>query len=338
MSTGLVRTVARPCPDCGGRERLARAGGRDFEYRTCENDFRFVACADCSLVYLEEIPAPECMARVYPPEYKPFHFHREGRDLILKVRNLLESRKAARFRPLLPPDARILDVGCGDGRYLDLLRRVGPPTWELEGLDFGETAVRRARERGIRATLGAYEETVFPESSLDLLVLNQVFEHFVDPGAMAEKIFRELRPGGIVCIETPSLDGWDARLFPRRYWGGYHFPRHLTLFTEATLRVFLERRGFEVVSVRYLPSPVFWVFSLHHVWEEKIGAGAGFFSDSNPLALAGATLLDAFQRLVRRRTSNMQVLARRPPGGRKECEEERSGSAGKDRGKKGDTL
>jgi len=256
------------------------------------------------------MPHPDWLSRVYPPEYKPFHFHSGSKGLIMRIRDFLDRRKLASLRAMLAPAARILDIGCGDGRLMALLHSINP-AWRMEGVDSGETAVRRALQRGLHVRHGVYENIPFEEGGYDLLVLNEVIEHIVDPGAVLEKVFRELKPGGLVNIETPSLDGWDARLYRSTHWGGWHFPRHLTFFTEATMTALLRETGFSVISVNYLPSPVFWVFSWHHAWETHIGKGADFFSDANSLALGAGTILDAIQSALTGKTSNMRVLARK---------------------------
>ncbi len=307
----LVPTAGRPCPDCGGEAPRPFASGRDFEYRTSDTEFTFVRCARCGLAYLDPVPVPEALAAAYPPEYKPFHFHTRRRSLAMRIKSALDRRRVGAYRALLPGRARILDVGCGDGRVLALFHAVGGGDWEVEGLDCSPEAVRRVREQGFRAHQGSHESLDLGQSAYDLILLNQVLEHFVDPGAAVDKLRGELRPGGLLNIETPSLDGWDARLWRDRFWGGYHFPRHLTLFTEATLSGFLGRRGFEVLRVEYMLSPVFWVFSWHHALEPVWGAAARWSSDANPVALAAASLIDLAQIAVRGRTSNMRVIARK---------------------------
>lgn len=306
-----IQTIERGCPHCGADDREIVAKGLDFEYRTCENEFTFVSCKKCKLVYLNPIPRPELIGDVYPSNYKPFHFHKKKDNFILKVRNILDRRKASFYRDLLPEKARILDVGCGDGRYLKILGEVGPDNWQLEGVDFGETAVKRARERGLNVIQGEYETLDLGESKYDLIILNQVIEHFIEPAAMVEKLHRELKKGGYLNIETPSLDGWDAYIFKKSFWGGYHFPRHITLFNEETVKGFFESRGFKINRIRYMLSPVFWVFSWHHFWENKVGVGTNLFSDANPIMLGVATVLDIAQRVIRGKTSNIQVVFRK---------------------------
>lgn len=305
-----IKTVRRDCPNCGSNNFSIYAKGFDYEYHTCENEFSFVSCNVCSLVFLNPIPLPECIVNIYPPNYKPFHYNKKGPDVITAVRNVLERRKALYYRDILPDNARILDVGCGDGRYLNILRNVNP-RWKLQGIDFGEIAVKRARESGLDVIMGTYETLDMGEDCYDLTILNQAIEHIVEPDAIVRKLHKELKTGGYLNIETPSLDGLDHHLFKNTFWGGYHFPRHITLFNKKTITAFLECRGFSVTSVRYLLSPASWVFSCHHAWEKKIGKGANFFSDANPFALAIGTILDILQRIIRNKTSNMQIIARK---------------------------
>lgn len=306
----LINTTSRPCPECGGLHKTKVAQGKDYEYHTCNNTFAVVRCTECELIFLDPMPTAEALPSVYPPSYKPFHFNKGKKSLIMHVRDSLDIRKASRFIGKIATKASVLDVGCGDGRYLGILKQVAPD-WELHGIDFGDEAIGRCRQLGISVTKGMYEDTDFGQNRFNLINLNQVIEHVPDPASVVEKIYGELKPDGILNIETPSLDGWDAKLFHSGLWGGYHFPRHLTFFTEATLGRFLENRGFDIEAVEYMPSPVFWVFSWHHCWAESIGFGAGFFSDSNPITLGMATVIDTFQKIFTGKTSNIRLIARK---------------------------
>jgi SAM-dependent methyltransferase len=305
-----INTISRPCPECGGFNKTEIAQGKDYEYRTCDNTFTVVRCTNCDLKFIDPMPTAEALPSVYPASYKPFHFNKGKKSLIMRVRDRLDACKARKFIGKIPTKSTVLDVGCGDGRYLGILKQVAPD-WELHGIDFGDEAIRRCKQLGIAVTKGMYEEVDFGQNRFDLINLNQVIEHLPDPASVVKKIYGELKPGGILNVETPSLDGWDAKLFYSGFWGGYHFPRHLTFFTEATLGHFLESRGFVIESVEYMPSPVFWVFSWHHYWEACIGFGAGFFSDSNPLTLGVATAIDAFQMFFAGKTSNIRLIARK---------------------------
>jgi 2-polyprenyl-3-methyl-5-hydroxy-6-metoxy-1,4-benzoquinol methylase len=265
-------------------------------------------------VYLDPRPAADELDTIYPPEYEPFHFHETRNPFVRYGRAVVQRRKAAAIASVAPEEATILDIGCGSGQLLELLRRYGRPAWRLVGNDFSEVAVRNLERLGLEALPGRFEEIDTP-LRFDVAILNQAIEHLERPSRVFEKAAAFVKPGGVIVIETPSLDGLDARLFRRRHWGGYHFPRHWTLFTAETLARHLSRHGFEPVRVDYLPSPAFWCQSLHHVLLDR-GAPrrvADLSSIRNPLPLAFFTAFDlAVGRM--RPTSNMRLVARRVGG------------------------
>ena len=120
-----------------------------------------------------------------------------------------------------------------------------------------------------------------------------------------------LRPGGHIFLETPNLDSLDAHLFRRRYWGGYHLPRHFHLFDRRTLRELVRRAGLEPVSLRPLVCPQFWILSLHNWLADRGARGTAIrlFNPLNPFWLVPFTLIE----LVQQRlwwTSNLQMVAR----------------------------
>jgi 2-polyprenyl-3-methyl-5-hydroxy-6-metoxy-1,4-benzoquinol methylase len=208
-----------------------------------------------------------------------------------------------------PARGRILDLGCGGGALLRLLRRRGNPSWLLRGWDYPGPHTKRLSADGfdiLEAPITA--EHVRPGSA-DGVVMNQVIEHFAAPDEIIRLTRTLLGPRGFVFIETPDTQGYDASLFKSRYWGGYHFPRHLVLFAASNLCRLLEREGFSITSVEHLASPAFWVQSVHHALEEtKFAPAARLFTASNPLALGAATVVDLLT-MPLHATSNVRVIA-----------------------------
>ena len=117
---------------------------------------------------------------------------------------------------------RVLDVGCGTGRYTSLIsERTGRP---VHGLDMAigmlAGACRRAEEMGTDLLLVRGDATILPfrDGAFDAATLFLVVHHVEDLASMARELFRVLAPGGRVLVQTRSheeIEGSYIALFPR---------------------------------------------------------------------------------------------------------------------------
>lgn len=300
------------CNLCGSTNSRMIAQGLDFEYRTVNDSFTFVQCKDCNLVYLNPRPASTELGVIYPPDYGPYHFDEVLPPLINKIRMAVQRQKVTALKRYAHPAAVIWDVGCGGGFFLECMRAIGSPEWKLAGVDVSQAAIDKIRDKGFAGYAGRFEELTVEHGAVDVIVLNQVIEHLEDPAGVVKKAGELLRHGGFLFIETPSVEGWDARIFRARYWGGWHFPRHWTLFTQHTLGKLLEAEGFVVVDRNWLLSPTFWTQSVHHYLVDKgvPETVARFFDIKNPFVLAFFCCVELMQ-MAFGHTSNMRIVARK---------------------------
>ncbi len=151
-----------------------------------------------------------------------------------------------RFRQFISdslPPGRLLDVGCGDGGFLRLVRDIG---FSPAGFDYEKRMVDLARSRGIAdaecAEFGAYCRGRAAEE-FDCVTLFDVLEHVPEPAAFLLEIRRLLKPGGYLAVTLPNA----LRPLP---WGREEHdypPCHFTRWTPVAMKTFLERHGFDVV-------------------------------------------------------------------------------------------
>lgn len=304
--------VPTRCALCGNDQWKSEAAGFDFEYDTVPNRFAFVRCSTCAHVYLNPRPGPGDLAAIYPPSY--YAFGDSGNPLVTRLRRSWEGNKVRLYRELLPPGRRrVLDVGCGNGRFLALLRDFGDPDWELVGVDFDAAAVEQCRAQGFEAHRTRVEDFAGQDGSFDLIVMLQLIEHVEDPVLLSERVFKLLRPGGAFVVETPNLGGLDYGAFRGSTWGHYHFPRHWNLFSTEALHQMLERCGFAIERTESLISTSAWIISLHNFFLDR-GYPRWFvdrFHYQNPVLLAVFVLLDSLRARLGYETSNQRVVARR---------------------------
>lgn len=309
-------TPVDQCDHCNSAEFTEFARGRDYEIRTCRNEWTFVRCAQCGLVRLHPRPAVAALSVIYPPTYYAYSY--ESIPWIARTGKALLDRRKLRgiVRALDRPVQRYADIGCGTGRYLHAMHRAGVPREHIHGLELDATVVARLRAEGFQAHHDRVETcTAIEPGSLDLATMFHVIEHVDSPATVLERIAGWMAPGGVLALETPNLDSLDARRFRDRWWGGYHIPRHWTLFTPETLEAMLRAHGFEPFAVRYQTGHSFWMYSWHHRLRYGPSARPGLAAWFDPLRsvvpLAGFTAFDLLRGAFGARTSAMLVLARR---------------------------
>ena len=99
-------------------------------------------------------------------------------------------------------DLRILDVGCGTGANLKMLREYGA----AEGVDISQQAVDFCHERGLTDVLhGAAEELPHANDTFDLVTALDVIEHLDDDSVGLNEIRRVLRPNGRTLLFVPAF-------------------------------------------------------------------------------------------------------------------------------------
>jgi 2-polyprenyl-3-methyl-5-hydroxy-6-metoxy-1,4-benzoquinol methylase len=154
---------------------------------------------------------------------------------------------------------RVLDLGCGEGRFAAELARAGA---SVLGVDVAEEPLRRARRLH-----GELELHVVPEagpwpledSSFDVVWAGEVIEHVLDTAAWLSEVRRVLRSGGRLLLSTPAHG--RVRLLrlalSKRAFARHFDPRtdHLRFYSQATLARLIEDFGFERIEVRPAGGP-----------------------------------------------------------------------------------
>jgi SAM-dependent methyltransferase len=151
-----------------------------------------------------------------------------------------------KFVPLLRDLAReapILDLGCGAGQMLQLLKDHG--FTNASGTDVSAEQVRLATDRGLNAAVGdVFERLRESPASFDAITALDLVEHFdkSEQIPLFESIYAALRSGGRLILETPNGEG----LFASQVI--YGDLSHLTIFSEGSLSQLLRLTGFEKIE------------------------------------------------------------------------------------------
>lgn len=272
LNSRRVHVSECPAPNCAvcgsNLGQNVAATGFDYEYQTCDNEWSMYRCVGCAHLQLHPRPADCALGIIYPAHYYSYQM-KQINPFALAVKARMDERK---FKGIVGMHGRMprsfLDVGCGDARYLKLMKQWGLSAQNIHGLEIDASVVEGLRSQGLNVVCGRADTADgvahIADGSLELITMFHVIEHLGDPGGVVKNLARKLAPGGLLIIETPNFDSLDARMFGDRYWGGYHFPRHWHIFRPQTLAKLCEDRGLQVRAVRYQPGHAFWLFSLHH--------------------------------------------------------------------------
>jgi SAM-dependent methyltransferase len=161
-----------------------------------------------------------------------------------------------RRRALLLGDAhageRVLDLGCGTGRFVAAMRDAGA---DPVGVEIAEAALERARRNAPGADLrllAADGAIPLEDASVDLVWCSEVIEHVPDTAALLSEARRVLRTGGRLLLTTPSHDLPRRALIALARFERHFDPlgQHVRFYSRRSLRRVLEEFAFEEVHIR----------------------------------------------------------------------------------------
>ncbi len=262
------------CPLCRGRDRrLLYRGLRDRVCGCAPGQWTLYCCSACGAGYLDPRPSVSTIGLAYsryfthrsPGAGQPPHsiwrkYRVAQRNAYLNAFYGYELTPATRRPPRWLSNARrqrfdnyagslhypgrgarLLDVGCGNGDFLLRMRSLG---WEVCGVEPDPRSAAMAVAAGLDVRVGSLETQPLGKAHFDAITLTHVMEHLHDPLVALRSCLQLLKPGGVICVATPNLEGKGHRLFGAD-WLGLDPPRHLILFTIASLRDSLRSSGFE---------------------------------------------------------------------------------------------
>jgi 2-polyprenyl-3-methyl-5-hydroxy-6-metoxy-1,4-benzoquinol methylase len=140
---------------------------------------------------------------------------------------------------------KLLDIGCGNGEALQLLKDLG---WQVCGVELDPQAVAAARKRNLDVRQGTLSDAAFSDETFDVVTSAHVVEHVHDPTDFLQQSRRVLRVGGTLIVVTPNVRSRSHVKFGAS-WRGLEPPRHLVLFTPESLRGLAEKTGLRNVRV-----------------------------------------------------------------------------------------
>jgi SAM-dependent methyltransferase len=251
------------CNVCNSSRSEVLFRAKDYEHGV-PGTWNIVRCSSCGLVAQDPLPTASEIGSFYPSSYSAYN----SDTIISWMSEAVFAQDARQISRLVPKDGSILDVGCGNGRALLAMRRLG--FTRLAGLEIDPAAAKHARESGLDVRCCELLDADFPNANFDLIRMGHVIEHVLDPMATLHRAYRLLKRGGILMGETPNTDCLDWRIF-KKYWGPLHIPRHIFIFDDRNLRHALERANFVEIEMGFGLRTVGWSAGVQNLLADRAG-------------------------------------------------------------------
>ncbi|MHC4394846.1 MAG: class I SAM-dependent methyltransferase [Planctomycetota bacterium] len=232
-----------PCGYCKATQSLKL-------YPTCStsaDNFYVNRCLACRAVFLSPRPTQEQLDRAYGDSYYGLG-QKKFTGFIEKMLDYFRSSRARRINKYIRPPAKILDIGCGNGRFLGYLIEHGFTGYGIELS--GKAADRAAQIPNLQLKVGHLTKDQFDNDSFDGICMWHVFEHLTGPKETLQIIQKILKPGGYLMMSLPNISSLQSRLFRGR-WFHLDPPKHLFFLEASVLISEMEKFGFNLIKLNY---------------------------------------------------------------------------------------
>ncbi len=236
-----------PCPICGqdnARPLWTKQGAA------------YVRCNVCSLVYENPRLSEQELVEFYSARSYFINESHQAEssgyeDYFAQcTRSLQEEYFAVIQRYAKVQRGNLCDVGCGPGGVLKIAQEKG---WEATGVEISAWAVQEGRKGGVKIHEGSLLDAGFPDNHFDAVSMFDVLEHLTTPRAYLREIHRIVKPGGVLVIETPNVDGFFARYVYRERADLVKPRAHICLYGPQSARRLLAPVGFTRVKLMTFP-------------------------------------------------------------------------------------
>ena len=305
MINTTIFTIPNGC-NCPNRYSRKYFFTKDFEYQQFLNNFRYTLCKNCETLKLDLIPDREKIKDIYPSNYGAYLVNNFGFIGSL-ARSIAAKIKLHRIKRHLTKPLRVLEFGCGSQPLVTLLD-LNPKDIHLCDINISNhLKIHTWYEGNIESLVDTIGVTY------DLIIFNQVLEHLSEPSFFIEKVYKLLNRGGLLYLETPNFNGYEAKLTLRYgVWGGFHAPRHFTIFNKKSISQLLIGAKFSILDIGSLLNPFLLNETFKNILElKKLPRVKNHFNLSNPFLLIAYIASDFFAKIIGLQTGNMYIICKR---------------------------
>lgn len=202
--------------------------------------YALTKCLGCGLVFTSPRPTPDEIGDLYGKNY--LANLKSVRDSLMKI-----CRKRLRFVERYKKGGRLLDVGAGNGYFLELARSAG---WEIYGTESSQYCMDYCNKNfGIALFNCQPEHTPFGDRYFDIVTMWHVIEHLRDPIGSLIEVWRILKDDGLLFLLTPNVKFLLNYIKGLKSMSDIEVSEHLYHFSKKTLVILLEKADFRIINI-----------------------------------------------------------------------------------------
>jgi 2-polyprenyl-3-methyl-5-hydroxy-6-metoxy-1,4-benzoquinol methylase len=232
------------CPLCEGQTDKNTVLFEASDYIT-KDIFNVVRCIHCDCIYISPYPDNIEIHKYYP--LCEYYGSETGRRFNPIMERLIHYFRFLRIKEILrfKKKGTILDIGCGRGITLNILKTMG---WDCTGIELSKGLADYIKfNYAINVMTCPVEECNFPDASFDVVNIYHVLEHMEYPAITLKEVRRIIKEDGLLVIALPNTGSFQYGISLNK-WFHLDVPRHMVHFSLFTLKKFIQNYGFEIIE------------------------------------------------------------------------------------------
>jgi 2-polyprenyl-3-methyl-5-hydroxy-6-metoxy-1,4-benzoquinol methylase len=238
------------CPLCGNTHCTIELTGLFDDRFGSPGDFTVARCNACEFSFLRERLHHDALVDLYNRYYPYSEIKNEpttwknSQSPYARIYRRLSGNVELAYAT--KPGERVLDVGCGEGSSLRIVRALGGAP---KGIEIDERCIGNLKSQGFEYFKGTLEDfAAVTTERFDLVLMNQILEHTYDPVVTMRAAKSILLPRGRILVSCPNYESvWRTYLGAR--WIHWHVPYHVNYFSRRSLAVVADHAGLMLASV-----------------------------------------------------------------------------------------